>query len=63
MGEGFNKPRFSQRCLQTFFMFLSHPHARSRVLSLLADVFEKNKTKGAQQRLFTGYKNILNRNI
>ena len=47
MGEGLNKPLFSQRCLQTFFIFLSRE---------LADVFKKNEFKRKiKQRLFTGY--------
>jgi len=32
MGEELNKPPFSQRCLQTFFIFLSRPRARSHGL-------------------------------
>ena len=35
-GGGLNKPLFPQRCLQTFFIFLSRA---------LADVFEKNEKK------------------
>ena len=48
MGEGLNKPVFSQRCLQTFFIFLSPaPRSFSHALFAreLADVFEKNEKK------------------
>ena len=41
MDEGLNKPLFSQRCLQTLFIFLS----RARFAHELADVFEKNEKK------------------
>ena len=34
MGEGLNKPLFSRRCLQAFYIFLSRA---------LADIFEKNE--------------------
>ena len=36
MREGLNKPHFFQRCLQTFFIFLSRA---------VADFFEKNGKK------------------
>ena len=43
MGEGLNKPLFSQRCLQTFFIFLSRE---------LADVFEKNENKNKTKSVY-----------
>ena len=64
MREGINKSLrlFSQRCLQTFFIFLSRA-PRSVSLSLtrfargLADVFEKNEEK-PKQRLCTGFNSL-----
>ena len=46
MDEGLNKPLFSQRCLQTLFIFLSH----ARFARELADVFEKNEKKKNKPR-------------
>ena len=40
MGEGLNKPLFSQRCLQMLLFFFLARFARE-----LADVFEKNEKK------------------
>ena len=51
MEEGLNKPLYSQRCLQTFFIFLS------RALASLASspMFLKRTKSKINQRLFTGY--------
>ena len=57
MGEGLNKPPFSQRCLQTFFIFLSRAprsFSRARFVRELADGFEKRTKRKIKQRLFTG---------
>ena len=48
MGEGLNKPIFAQRCLQTFFIFISRAQpsfSRALIARELADVFEKNEKK------------------
>ena len=57
MGEGLNKPLFSQRCLQTFFIFLSRaPRSPSlsfaRFARALADVSEKNENKNITTAVF-----------
>ena len=55
MGEGLNKPLFSQRCLQMFFIFLSYsPCSFSRACFTreLADVFEKNEKKNKTMSVY-----------
>ena len=49
MGEGLNKPLFSQRCLQTFFIFLSHALLGS------SSMFSKRLKRKIKQCLCTGY--------
>ena len=64
MGEGLHKPRLSQKCLQTLFTNFSFlPPTLVLTHSLCLPMFFKRTKRKVQQRLFTGYKNILNRNI
>ena len=44
MGEGLNKPLFSQRCLQTFYIFLSRA---------LADISKRTKEKYKTTSVYT----------
>ena len=58
MGEGLNKPLFSQRCLQTFFIFLSRaPCSLARFAFAIArsPIIEKKHKGRSEYRLaFSG---------
>ena len=55
MGKGLSKPLFPQKCLQTFFIFLSRAprsFSRARFARELADVFEKNEQKNKTMSVY-----------
>ena len=58
MEEGLNKPLFSQRFLQTFFVFLSHvPRSLARFAFALAHspvIEKKNKGRSEYRLAFLG---------